>query len=176
MSSETHVPAKSGAAKADAWIPVADEESWWACSPEATAGKGAEAADGRGWGEVGETTAGGRFQKADRLDRPVDFKRVRRSGQRQVSLQFVLVVIWAPEGSEAKRSRLGVTVSRKVAGAVGRNRIKRHVREWFRAVRPGLWPGTELVVIARPGAARLSGRETADLLMGLLQDIKGVRT
>jgi ribonuclease P protein component len=176
MSSETHVPAESSTAEADTRVPVPDEASWWACGPEATAGKGPEAAHGRRWGEVGEATAGGRFQKADRLGRPADFERVRRSGQRQVSSQFVLVVVSASEGPLPGRSRLGVTVSRRVAGAVGRNRIKRRVREWFRTVQPGLPPGTELLVIARPGAIRLSGRETADLLTRLLRDAKGTKT
>jgi ribonuclease P protein component len=176
MGSETHVPAESSTAEADTWVPVPDEASRWTCGPEATAGKGPEAADGSGWGQVGEATAGGRFQKADRLDRPADFERVRRCGQRQVSSQFVLVMVPASEGPVARRSRLGVTVSRRVAGAVGRNRIKRRVREWFRTVRPELEPGTELVVIARPSAIRLSGRETADLLTRLLRETKGTRT
>lgn len=67
-------------------------------------------------------------------------------------------------------------MSRRVAGAVGRNRIKRRVREWFRAVREELRAGTDLVVVARPNATRLSGRETADLLTRLLHDAGATRT
>ena len=56
------------------------------------------------------------------------------------------------------RARLGITASRRVGGAVVRNRVKRRVREWFRTTRPcaGDW-----VVIARSGAVELSARETA---------------
>jgi ribonuclease P protein component len=53
-------------------------------------------------------------------------------------------------------SRLGITVSRKVGRAVVRNRVKRRIREWFRASRSSLGPGFDLVVIGRPAAAHLS--------------------
>jgi ribonuclease P protein component len=52
--------------------------------------------------------------------------------------------------------RLGLTVSRRVAGAVLRNRLKRRLRECFRlTLRPLLPRDTDLVVIARRGAADL---------------------
>ena len=76
-----------------------------------------------------------------------------------------------PRGSEAPggASRLGVTVSRRVGGAVVRNRVKRRIREWFRArcEQPG--PGLDLVVIARPSASRLEAREVAEELTALLR-------
>jgi len=56
------------------------------------------------------------------------------------------------------RPRLGLTVSRKVGNAVVRNRVKRSIREWFRIVKGDL-QARDLVVIARPGAARLAGVE-----------------
>lgn len=54
----------------------------------------------------------------------------------------------------AARQRLGVTVTRRTAGAVGRNRVRRLVREVFRQNR-GLFPRCELVVVARAGADQL---------------------
>jgi ribonuclease P protein component len=47
--------------------------------------------------------------------------------------------------------RLGLSVSRKVGGAVVRNRWKRLIREAFRLSRPRLPEGVDLVVIPRQG-------------------------
>lgn len=57
-------------------------------------------------------------------------------------------------------AKLGLAVSRRVGGAVARNRVKRRVREWFRQARSKLPPRTDWVVIARAGAAGLDQRAT----------------
>ena len=54
--------------------------------------------------------------------------------------------------SGGTRPRIGITVSSKVANAVARNRVKRWVREAFRAVQAAICPPVDLVVIARRGA------------------------
>lgn len=53
-------------------------------------------------------------------------------------------------------SRIGLTVSGKVGGAVVRNRVRRRLRELYRAHREFLPPGLEVVVIARAGSAGAS--------------------
>jgi ribonuclease P protein component len=95
-----------------------------------------------------------RLRRADRLRNGRDFRRMGRQATRRSSRHFVLLV--AP-GRDPARTRLGLTVSRRVAGAVGRNRVKRHVREWFRHERGRLGVGVDVVVIARPGAAEQHG-------------------
>jgi len=59
-------------------------------------------------------------------------------------------VVFRLERDLPGEARLGITVTRKVGGAVRRNRIKRLVREWFRGRREEL-KSCDLVVIARRG-------------------------
>ena len=68
----------------------------------------------------------------------------------------------------ASVGRLGITVSRRVGNAVVRNRLKRRVREWYRRERSALASGLDLVVIARPAAAKLDSAATSAQLTALL--------
>jgi len=64
--------------------------------------------------------------------------------------------------SPASAPRLGVTVTRKVAHAVGRNRIRRVVREVFRR-NPELFPaGCDVVFIAKAKADQVGYHEVRD--------------
>lgn len=90
-----------------------------------------------------------RFRKGDRILRRADFLRVQHQGRKVQTRSFLIMV------SPAEHSRLGITVTRRTAGAVGRNRIKRLVREVFRRNR-ALFPGDcELVLVARAAATGL---------------------
>lgn len=53
-------------------------------------------------------------------------------------------------------SALGMAVSRKVGGAVARNRVKRLIREYFRTRRAGFQQPVALVVVARPEASAMN--------------------
>ncbi len=62
---------------------------------------------------------------------------------------FVLALSTSLANAATAEPRLGITASRRVGNAVARNRIKRVVREAFRATRD-LWPrGCDVVVIVR---------------------------
>ena len=60
-----------------------------------------------------------------------------------------------PRGDEDDAPRLGLSVSRKVGGAVERNRVKRVLREAFWAIAPELPESHDFVLVARPDAGAL---------------------
>ncbi|HBZ71262.1 MAG TPA: ribonuclease P protein component [Deltaproteobacteria bacterium] len=109
-----------------------------------------------------------RFPSASRLRRPREFQRVARIGKRRTSEHFIVLLACRDPHTMADRPRLGVTVSRRVGGAVVRNRVKRAVREWFRRSQALMAPNVDLVVIARQGAAGLRVREICEELRGVL--------
>jgi len=90
------------------------------------------------------------------LSRSADFDRVFRSGRAHAGREFVLYVF--PRG-EAAPPRLGLSVSRKVGGAVDRNKVKRLLREAFAVESAALPPGIDAVVVARQDARTLAERE-----------------
>jgi len=91
-----------------------------------------------------------------RLSRSADFDRVFRQGRSHAGRELVLYVF--PRG-ESEEPRLGLSVSRKVGGAVQRNHVKRLLREAFAVEGERLPAGTDAVVVARHEANALAERE-----------------
>jgi ribonuclease P protein component len=94
--------------------------------------------------------------RSRRLSRSAEFERVYRQGRSTANRHLVLYTF---PNSSTSSPRLGLSVSRKVGGAVERNRVKRLLREAFAGVQAGLAPGQDLVVVARPPAGELAERE-----------------
>lgn len=106
------------------------------------------------------------FARAQRLKQSRDFRRVREEGQRLV--QGCLIANWRrlPAGAT---TRLGVVTSKKVGGAVARNRARRLMREVFRVHQHDLAEVVDLVLVARPSIA---GRKLAEVEKDFLTTLR----
>ena len=89
-----------------------------------------------------------RFLQHYRIRRGADF---RRAYQRRVSAADACMVVFGCTNG-LPYARLGISASRRLGGAVVRNRWKRLLREAFRLSRASLPEGIDLVVIPRPEA------------------------
>jgi len=106
------------------------------------------------------------FPASQRLKNKREFDLVQRCAKKLHARNFLLLV--APARHE--KSRLGITVTIKVdPTAVGRNRIKRCVREIFRLHQAKLLGAFDIVVIARQNAPQCSFAEIKKQLLGALQ-------
>ena len=97
------------------------------------------------------------------------FDLVYSQGRKRTCQALVLFYLARPADSRA-----AFVASRKVGGAVARNRAKRLMREALRQVKPSL-PESEgwLVMIARREITRLKSGQVAEHLRGLLAGIDG---
>ena len=111
--------------------------------------------------EVPSRSVAPRRTKRGRLSRSAEFERVLRAGRSHGNRHFVLHAFPrdAKAGDRANGPRLGVSVSRRVGGAVDRNRVKRLLREAFRAEAPRLPAELDVVIVARPDALELAERD-----------------
>src|SRR5204863_7801049 len=103
------------------------------------------------------------FPQSRRLKSPAEFE---RCYARKRSASDGLLVVYACENGLG-HPRLGCSVSRKVGGAVVRNRYKRLFREAFRLCQHELPAGVDLVLIPRPRPAPPTLAEVTDSLARL---------
>jgi ribonuclease P protein component len=114
------------------------------------------------------TSSRQRSSDRGRLSRSAEFERVYRQGRSTANRHLVL---YAFPNAASDRPRLGLSVSRKVGGAVERNKVKRMLRESFARVEPTLRDGHDVVLVARPSAAELVEREGLAGVDGALEEL-----
>jgi ribonuclease P protein component len=98
-----------------------------------------------------------RGPKRRRLSRSAEFERVYRQGRSKGNRYLVLYAF--PREEDEDGPRLGLSVGRRVGGAVDRSRVKRVLREAFWEEAGRLPAGSDYVVVARPESLALTDRE-----------------
>jgi ribonuclease P protein component len=110
-------------------------------------------------------------QRRNRLSRSRDFDAVYRQGK-SVSTRF-LVLYWFPRDDGGDEPRLGLAVPKAVGNAVTRNKMKRQLRETFRARLPELPQDQDYVLVVRPGFAEAVETRGFDWLGERVEEILG---
>ncbi len=115
-----------------------------------------------------------RLRRTERLLDGRDYRRVSRKGRRLTSRGFVMLVSPSRETETEQGpqgARLGMSASRRVGNAVTRNRVKRQIREWYRAEKHIIPGGKDYVLIVRRPAAGMSSGEIRQMLSRLIDQM-----
>jgi ribonuclease P protein component len=112
-------------------------------------------------------------QRKNRLSRSRDFDTVYRHG-RSVSTRF-LTLYWFERDEELDEPRLGLAVPKAAGTSVTRNRIKRQLREIWRARlnEESLSSGNDYVLVVRPGLPEAAESRGHDWLVERVDEVLG---
>ena len=105
------------------------------------------------------------------IKRNGDFSRAYRSAKTQAHPLAVTYV----RRNRLGQKRLGITTSKKIGGAVERNRAKRIIRAAFAAVEPEVPRGWDIVVVARVKTTKAKSTELAPVLRRQLETLGVLR-
>jgi ribonuclease P protein component len=94
-------------------------------------------------------SSGASLRPHERLTRRADFRNVFSRGVRSDGRLLAVIAL----RNQLGWSRLGLTVGRRVGGAVARNRAKRLLRECFRRNKPPRELSLDVVVVAKNSIA-----------------------
>jgi ribonuclease P protein component len=189
---EAHLSAQQNQTRSNPWVPKKNVHQTRPAYYQPEKGKGSQAtraiktgfglSDGKGVtvsgvGQRGHfrpgspTRPSATFQKKDRILKRRQFQRLSAVGTRIHSPHFIAVF----QPTKVGFSRLGVTVTKRVGGAVTRNRIRRLVREFFRLNRESLRGSYDLNLIAKKEASGSTAGETFATLEHLFKNIASRR-
>jgi len=93
-----------------------------------------------------------RLKKEERITRRSEFIKISKQGIRYNTQNF-LIIIFSSNNKQIRR--FGITVNKKIGGAVRRNRVKRLLREFFRLHKQQLPETSDILFFAKPNAACL---------------------
>lgn len=106
----------------------------------------------------------------DRITKSKEYQKIYREGIKLQNQNYCVYILI--NHLNTKKWRLGITVSKKINKAHDRNRVKRLIREWFRSFiknkKEDLYPGMDVVVIAKPESVKLNFWEVKKNLDDLL--------
>lgn len=106
------------------------------------------------------------MQKQYRLAKRKDFNKVYRLGKSAANRQFVVYFMANPK---TEKMRVGISTSKKLGGAVLRNRVRRRVKEIVRLNSDRILPGHDLIIIVRKAAMDMTYAELENSLMHALK-------
>jgi len=113
-----------------------------------------------------------RYRPHERLLESRQYQKVKKEGRRAKTAHFGVNY----NCNRLSSHRLGLVVQKRFWNSVHRNRIKRCLREWFRIHKKQIpLPGKDIVIVARPGAERLSVQDISTELMKIFQGQGGCK-
>jgi ribonuclease P protein component len=155
---EADVPAQEAAPRQGARVPRPDEELRGPSDARSATRPGPQEALGL------SAARGGDRPRLVMLTRPADFTALQRDGTSRAS---ALVSIRARR-TDLPVARFGISTSKRIGGAVVRNRVRRRIREILRADAARLRPGWDVLIVARPPSALADHGALASSVDGLL--------
>jgi ribonuclease P protein component len=109
--------------------------------------------------------------RRERLRKRAQFKAVQGRGKKLHTERFLVFIL--PQKEPLAPPRLGITVSKKVGGAVVRNRVKRLLREAFRRHKTLFPMGLDIVFVAKQAAAKSELGDVTRELERLCRKLQG---
>jgi ribonuclease P protein component len=97
-----------------------------------------------------------------------DFARISEEGHSRADR--LMIVRFVPNGRD--HDRFGISTGRRLGGAVGRNRVRRRVREIIRRLPNDSGQGWDILIVARPPAVDASFDELRVALERLLGSVR----